>query len=148
MRRTDWSINFMITADGYSKDPGLLPEGIVITWGKDMIEEKGGPLAFIRYFNKVMSEEGCLWLQKCRNRPQYDDLTYVYIIILNRLAYRGFYGGYETGEVQINDVGGGSWSSRLTVSWPRIILGGPIERCPFKRTLRGFQGFRYCTKLF
>ena len=30
----------MITPEGYSKDPTLLPEGICITWGKDLIQEK------------------------------------------------------------------------------------------------------------
>lgn len=28
----------MITAEGYSKDQMIVPEGIVITWGKDMVD--------------------------------------------------------------------------------------------------------------
>ncbi len=138
----------MITADGYSKDPGLIPEGIVVTWGKDMIEQKGGLRSFIRYFNECMKYEGTYWLQKCKNKPAHDDLLYVYVIVANRLYCRCYYGGYEGGQTEIGSGDGRSWSSRSVISWPRIILAGPVEKAPFKRELKGFQGFRYCTKLF
>ena len=138
----------MITTDGYSKDPNIIPEGIVITWGKDMIQEKGGIRDFIRYFSLIMKEENSYWLQRCRNKPTYVDLLHVYIIVANRLYGRCFYGGYETGQTNISNGDGRSWSVSNVITWPRIVMGGPFEKCPFKRTLKGFQGFRYCTKLF
>lgn len=138
----------MITVDGYSKDSSIQPEGIVITWGKDMIDSKGGLLSFIRYFNKTMDGESSYWLQKCKNKPTYEDILHVYIIVNNRLYGRCFYGGYERGPTEINNGNGYSFSWRTIIEWPRVILAGPFERCHFKRTLRGFQGFRYCTKLF
>lgn len=138
----------MITAQGYSKDPSLMPEGIVITWGKDMIDLKGGLKNFLKYFDEVMQDEETHWLQKCKNSPKHD-IVHVYIIVANRLYARGFYGGYENGETLINTPAApNSFSRREKISWPRIVIAGPIEKCPFKRKLRGFQGFRYCTKLF
>ncbi len=138
----------MITENGYSKDPTIMPEGIVITWGKDMLDLKGGLRNFIRYFNEVMQDEDTMWLQKCKNAPQ-QDIIYVYIIVANRLYARGYYGGYQKGETEINVPGTAkSFSSREVIAWPRIIVAGPIEKCPFKRELKGFQGFRYCTKLW
>src|ERR1700733_6675693 len=99
----------MITAEGYSKNPSLIPEGIVITWGKDMIDLKGGLLSFIRYFNKTMSIEESLWLQKCKNAPKFDKINHVYIIVNNQLYGRCYYGGYETGPTEINNGNGYSF---------------------------------------
>lgn len=138
----------MITIDGYSKDPNIIPEGIVVTWGKDMIDLKGGLKIFLSYFNEVMKDEHTTWLQKCKNAPKHD-ILYVYIIVANRLYARGYYGGYQKGKAAINVPGAArSFSRREVIDWPRIVLAGPIEKCPVKRQLKGFQGFRYCTKLF
>ena len=137
----------MITTSGYSKDPSIVPEGIVITFGLDLIAEKGGLRSFTRHFLLTMENENSIWLQKCKNSPKYD-ILYIYIIVAGRLRYRCFYGGYETGLTNIHNSDARSWSRSTVIAWPRIILAGPLERCPFKRTLKGFQGFRYCTKLF
>lgn len=140
-----WLLN-MITESGYSKDTSIMPEGIVITWGKEMIQEKGGLKRFIRYFEVMMQQEGVTWLQKCKNKPRDEKhILYVYIIVANRLAYRCYYMGYETGPRKVNMD---SWSSSEVITWPRVVMAGPVEKCPFKRELKGFQGFRYCTKLF
>jgi len=137
----------MITAQGYSKDPSILPEGIAVTWGKDLIKEKGGLLAFIRYFEKEMNTEDGRWLQKCKNAPKYD-IIYVYVIVCNQVRYRLVYGGYEKGQTTIHNGDGVSWSSKEVITWPRIILAGPFVKAPFKIKRSGFQGFRYTTKLF
>jgi hypothetical protein len=120
----------MITTDGYSKDPGIRPEGIVITFAQSMIEQKGGMMRFMRQFLRWMEDEENQWMHWNARKPKYDDLLYVYIIINGKLRYRCYYGGYGT-RVQ-----------------PHLILAGPVERCPFDRPLTGFRGFRYCTKLF
>ncbi len=105
----------MITQDGFSKDPTIQPEGIVITWGKDMIALKGGLKKFLFYFNDVMKNEDTIWLQKCKNAPQ-QDILYVYIIVANRLYARGYFGGYEKGTAAINVPGAGtSFSSRENI---------------------------------
>src|SRR5437870_1813031 len=123
----------MIAAEGYSKEPTIMPESIVITWGSDMLWGKG-MRPFIRYFREIMIEENSLWMDWCKNPPQHD-IIYVYIIVLNRLKYRCYYAGHETGETKMwNDDG-----TYEIISKPRILMAGPFERCPFKRELRGFQ---------
>ncbi len=135
----------MITRTGYSKDPSIMPEGIAITWSRDLILEKGGLLTFIRYFEKIMSSEEGIWLQKCKNAPLHD-ILYVYIIISGQVRYRLYYAGHQAGPTTIFEPGK-SWAGKL-VSWPRIILGGPFVKAPEKIYKKGFQGFRYTTKLF
>lgn len=139
----------MVTKTGYSKDPNIIPEGIVITWSAQMIKEKFGLLGFIRYFEKVMGEDcgDTLWLQKCKNKPKYD-IIYVYIIVAGVLRYRLNYIGHSTGVVEVNNGDGISFSQRQTVNWSRIEMAGPFVKNPVKQKMRGFQGFRYCTKLF
>lgn len=134
----------MITIDGYSKDTSIMPEGIVVTWGKDLVIEKGGLLSFVRHFETVMKDEDTLWLQKCKNQPKHD-IAYVYIIVCGQVRYRLFYAGWEPGGATVIHE---SWSSSKVVSWPRIICAGPFTKAPFKIYKPGFQGFRYCTKLF
>lgn len=134
----------MITADGYSKDPTIMPEGIVVTFGQDMIKRHGSYRQFIRYFeDHMMADEDNMWLHKCKNKPQ-QDIIYVYVIVCNRLKYKLTYGGHYTDPIE----GGRADGTRDIFAWPRITLAGPLEKCPFKRILKGFQGFRYCTKLF
>lgn len=139
----------MITADGYSKDTSIIPQGIVVAWGKDLIEEKGGLLSFLRFFKQCMAEEDGIWMQKCKNKPTQDNrLLYVYIIVAGQIKYRCFYAGYASGETDAWNGDGYSWSSKNVITWPRVLLAGPVEIAPVKIYQKGFQGFRYCTKLF
>jgi len=121
---------------------GRLPIAIVVTWGKDMIKEKGGLLAFIRFFELNMNEDGDVWLQKSKNRPT-QDILHVYVIVCNQVRYKLFYGGYQQGETEAWNGDGISWSSSSVIRWPRIIMAGPFEKAPRKIHMRGFQGFRY-----
>lgn len=138
----------MITAAGYSKDLSIRPEGIVITFGKDLVNEKGGLQVFTDNFERIMRRSDSYLLQKCKNKPKFDTLLFVYIIVNNMLTYRGNYLGHASGKTTIADLTGGSWSSRQQIEWPRVLIGGPVIKCPFERQLKGFQGFRYCTELF
>lgn len=135
----------MITTVGYTKNPGIKPEGIVVTFGREMIAEKGGLLTFIRWFENIFQNEEDYWMHRCKNRPKYDDLLYVYVIICNRLYYRCMYGGYHgagaTGQLLPN-------GPAEEMPWPYIILVGPLVKAPEKIIRPGFQGFRYTTKLF
>lgn len=71
-------------------------------------------------------------------------IIYVYVIVLNRLYCRCCYGGYE----KKTTIGGTATGEEKIIDWPRLILAGPIVKPKFKRTLKGFQGFRYTTQLF
>jgi hypothetical protein len=134
----------MITIDGYSKDTGIQPEGIAVTFGREMIAEKGGLLTFVRWFEGVFAFEDDYWMHKCKNKPQHD-ILYVYVIVCNRVHYRCMYGGYHppggTGQLMPGGL-------CVDVNWPHIILAGPLVKSPTKIFRPGFQGFRYTTKLF
>lgn len=136
----------MITAQGYSKDTSIRPEGIVITFGSNMIEEKGGLLATLRWFELNLKGDEGQFYHRLKNRPTFEDFLYVYVIVANRLYCRCSYGGfYRTGVsayLRPDDL------ETSEFNYPHIILAGPIIKPGFKRTLRGFQGFRYATKLF
>lgn len=132
----------MITVDGYSKDPNIQPDGIAITWSLDMINACGGLKEFIRLFCQTMEEEDGIWYQKCKNAPT-QDINYVYIIFAGRVRYRTHYGGHETGNKIVYDANGPK-----SISWSRIICAGPLVVAPRRIERKGFQGFRYTTKLF
>lgn len=132
----------MITADGYSKDPSIIPEGIVVTFGREMMQNNGGQKEMMKYFLEVMEDENDYWMHKMLLWPKIE-VADVYIITLNRLWGKvkfGWFEKHQTYKYSPADTG--------TVSWPRMVIVGPFEKCPFKRGLKGFQGFRYCTKLF
>ncbi len=132
----------MITKDGYSKDPNIIPEGVVITFGREMINNNGGPKTFITYFLNAINSDNDYWMHKMTNRPTIE-FADVYIICFNRLWGKVKFGWYEN-----HATFGYSATDKKEIKWPRMAIVGPFEHCPFKRTLKGFQGFRYCTKLF
>lgn len=141
----------MITADGYSKDLNIIPEGIAVTLGIKMIEEKCGPgksglLIFLRWFEDCLKDENGTFFLKCKNRPSIE-VDYIYVIVANRLYCRCYSGGHTrkefTGYMRPSDP-----ETTQTTWRGGLYLAGPIEKPRFKRSLRGFQGFRYTTKLF
>lgn len=125
-----------------------MPEGIVITFGQKMIDEQGGLKTFIVAFQKIMSlyEEGHFWMHTLSNQPTIE-IDHIYIIVANRLYGRVYCGGFRKNEDQ-DVVAYGATGKQKLLDKPFVILSGPFEKCPFKRTLKGFQGFRYSTKLF
>lgn len=152
----------MITSRGYSKDPGLMPEGIAITFGQDMMSEQGGIKNFLTVFQETMAnyEEGGYWMHKCSNLPKIE-VDHIYIIVCNRLYGKVYCGGYRyynpyagiSDEMDEDLSNKGTFAltasgKRVRVDYNHIILAGPFERAPEKRILKGFQGFRYTTTLF
>ncbi len=132
----------MITAGLYSKDPNIMPEGIVITFGHEMMQNNGGQKEMMKYFLKTMEGENDYWMHKMKLWPKIE-ITDVYIITLNRLWGRVKFGWFDKSATFCYIP-----TDAKEIAWPRMVLVGPFERCPFKRELKGFQGFRYCTKLF
>lgn len=137
----------MITSIGYSKDPNIIPEGIAVTFGKEMIKEQGGLKHFLKSFLMWMDgyEEGDYWMHKCSNLPKME-VDHIYLIVANRLWGRVYCGGFKKNEAP--RTGYDATGKEKVIDWNYIVLSGPFERCPFKRKLKGFQGFRYTTKLF
>lgn len=135
----------MITQKGYSKDSTIMPEGIVVTFGKEMMEEQGGAKRFLSNFLEQMDYDGAYWMHKCSNLPKVD-VDHIYISVLGRLWGRVYCGGYKKDPKGV--IGFTADEQPKTIDWNFIILAGPFERAPLRRELKGFQGFRYCTKLF
>lgn len=132
----------MITATGYSKDKSIQPTGVVITFGQEMMQNNGGQMSVMKYFLKCINQEDGYWMQKMLLKPTFE-ISEVYIITLNRLWGKVNFGWYEEKAVfKYSPADPG------VVEWPRMVLTGPFKKCPIKRELRGFNGFRYCTKLF
>lgn len=138
----------MITRTGYSKNPNILPEGVVVTFGQQMIKEQGGLKCFLKAFQNTMAqhEQGCYWMHTCSNFPKYET-DHIYIIVANRLYGRAYCGGYHRNQ-NADVIAYGATGKQKLMEKPFVILSGPFEKCPYKRILRGFQGFRYCEKLF
>lgn len=113
------------------------PIAIAITWSKEMIQHCGGPFKFYRHFLQETFEDGTMWLQKCKHAPKHD-ILHVYVIIGGHVRFKLYYAGHESGEVTVTDGNG-----EKQVSWPRIVMAGPVEKAPYKIPMRGFQGFRY-----
>lgn len=128
----------MITAEGYSKNPNIIPEGVVITFGKEMMQNNGGQKEMMKYFLEVISNEEQYWMHKMMKFPKIE-VADVYIVTLNRLWGRVKLGWFEKET---------TFGYSKVIQSTRMALVGPFEKCPFKRTLKGFQGFRYSTKLF
>lgn len=122
-----------------------MPEGIVVTFGKEMMLEHGGYRTFIRGWLDTMEKDDWTWKHFVRNVPT-KDVVHVYIIILNRLAYRCNFVGYEAARPNIPRYKANGEPQQLVK--PGILMCGPAIKCPFKRELKGFHGFRYSTKLF
>lgn len=135
----------MITANGYTKDKSIQPEGIVVTFGKEMIEQQGGLKCFLKSFENTMKDpdEDRYWMHKCKNKPVHD-VTYIYIIVHGRIYYRCQFGGH----FHFDTIGYSADGKQKVIDWPGIVITGPMIKAPIKIKRKGFQGFRYCTKLF
>jgi len=140
----------MITANGYSKE-NVPPEGIVITFGQEMMKEQGGVKHFLENFLETMANhqdgEGDYWMHKCKNLPKVE-VDHIYISCCGRLYGRVFCGGYVKPDKDNPQIGYTADGREQEIKWNYIRLFGPLERCPFKRKLSGFQGFRYAEKLW
>ena len=121
------------------------PEGIIVTIGEKMWGENGYR-HWLRNFLEAMkkSEFDSDWFYWLRqgNVPTHE-VQYVYLCIGGKIRYRAFFAagmGERTMQFENHDhpIHGKAW----------ILITGPVMRAPFKIERKGFQGFRYCNKLF
>lgn len=137
----------MITRNGYSKDPGIMPEGIALTLPVAFFQDRGMSYAqFEKMFLEYMQQDDAIWNFRLTNLPLHDVL-YVYLIFDGFLQYRGNLVQYERNVAKdFYDAPDGIVRSFPPCNW--VLFTGPIVKCPDDRPMRGFQGFRYTTKLF
>ncbi len=137
----------MITAQGYSKDPMIQPDGIVLTLPVMFFEDRGMTMEkFKPYFERLMSNEDTTWNFKLTNLPK-QEIIYVYMIFGGFLQYRLNFVEYQKNVSKtFKDSTDGETRHFPNQNW--VILAGPAITPPHIWPLKGFQGFRYCTKLF
>ena len=133
----------MITKEGYSKNKSLVPEGIAITWTKEIAEKQYGSIENLkREFIAACNNPVEFWMQECRIKPKYD-IAYVYIIYQNHVIYECHYVGWAAkGELIEN------WEYTGEMPWAGILIAGPVIEAPVTLYRPGFRGYRYTTKLF
>jgi hypothetical protein len=137
----------MITATGYSKDPSIMPDGIVLTMPVAFFEDrKTDTVKFTKLFERYMREEDALWNYRLTNLPKLD-VIYVYLIWDKKVQFRVNLVCYERNKTKsFHDAPDKKVRHFPNANW--VILAGPAVRPPKDIPMKGFQGFRYCTKLF
>lgn len=160
----------MITSAGYRKDSSLIPEGIVITFPVQFLLDiapqlnscqtkiKSNGSYRIRYntlkyqtlagyrkcitqIEEVRKKEDSMWWWHSIGTKARIDVLNAYIVILGRIRYKAVIVGWEPGgEKQFSD------NRKLTAKhWLQLAY---FESAPIAIEQKGFQGLRYCTKLF
>lgn len=137
----------MITTKGYSKDPNIQPEGIAITMPVAFFQDRNMSYAdFCKEFEQALASEDGYWNFICKNLPT-QDVLYVYIIFDKHIQYRCNLVCYERNKTkEFADAPDGLVRRFENKNW--ILLSGPVVIAPDAIPQKGFQGFRYTTKIF
>lgn len=137
----------MITPTGYSKDPSIKPEGIVLTLPVAFFEDrKAGIEQFKKMFVRYMERDDALWNFRLTNLPKHE-VGWVYLNFDKQIQFRTNFVQYERNvSKSFKDAPDGKIRDFPNANW--VIMCGPAVAPPDRYELPGFQGFRYCTKLF
>jgi hypothetical protein len=137
----------MITAKGYSKDPTMMPDGIALTLPVQFFQERGTSTEqFKKMFERYMAKDDALWNFRLTNLPK-QDVIYVYLIFDGQIQFRLNLVQYERNvSKSFKDAPDKKVRSFPNANW--VILCGPAVKPPHEWPQKGFQGFRYTTKLF
>jgi hypothetical protein len=137
----------VITAQGYSKDTSIIPEGIMLTLPIAFFEDRGMTIdEFKEYFEQFMSDEESYWNFKLKNLPLHD-VVYVYLVFDKHVQYRVNFMQYERNRSKsFEDAIDGK--IREFPNQNLVLFTGPVVKPPHEWPQKGFQGFRYTTTLF
>lgn len=137
----------MITSKGYSKDPSLQADAIVLTLPKMFFEDRKTSIDdFKKHFERYMKREDAIWNFRLTNLPT-QDILHVYLCFDGFLQYKCNFVQYERNVSKtFHDTKDKKPRSFPAANW--VLLTGPVEKPPYEWPLKGFQGFRYATTLF
>lgn len=137
----------MITSNGYSKDPSIMPEGIMLTLPVAFFDDRGTEIGpFIKMFERYMSREESLWNFRLTNLPKHD-IAWVYMVFDKKVQFRLNFVQYERNiSKTFHDAPDGKVRTFPNCNW--VIMCGPAIKPPHEWPQKGFQGFRYTTQLF
>jgi hypothetical protein len=137
----------MITPKGYSKDPNLRPDAIVLTLPVVFFEDRKMTTAQFRpLFERYMAREDAIWHFLLTNLPL-QDVLYVYLVFDKHIQYRANFVQYERSKAKVfADAPDGMVRTFAKTNW--VLFTGPLVLPAEPWPQRGFQGFRYATILF
>lgn len=128
------------------------PEGIIITVSAKMWGHHGYKVWLSNFLDCMKKSEDLderyVYHFRQGNQPKAgESLRYVYLCIGGRIRWRAFFAGsYGPKTLELMKTDGSGTKFIDGKAW--IMVAGPVERAPFKIEKKGFQGFRYCSKLF
>jgi hypothetical protein len=123
-------------------EPVSQPDGIIITISKSLIKQRGYRV-WLQDFMAAMEgvDQGSTYWLRLGNVPT-KDVLYVYLCIGNRIRFRAtFVSSSGPRFIEFDDgrkMAGNAW----------VCMCGPVVKAPGMFPRKGFQGFRYCEKLF
>lgn len=137
----------MITPNGYSKDPYIIPDGIMLTLPTMFFEDRKMTIEqFKEVFERQMSMDDSYWNFKLTNLPLHD-VAYVYLVFDKQVQYRCNLMCYERNKTKsFKDSPDQVVRNFPNQNW--VLFTGPVIKPPYEWPQKGFQGFRYTTKLF
>lgn len=138
----------MIVPGGYSKDPNIRPEAIVLTLPVAFFQDRGaGVQEFKKMFVRYMAREDALWNFRLTNLPTIDDIAWVYLIFDKHIQFQCNFVQYERNvSKEFKDSPDRKARYFPNANW--VIMTGPAIAPPEPIERKGFQGFRYAVKLF
>lgn len=138
----------MIIGPGtYSKDPNIIPDGIALTLPVIFFEDRNMTTKqFKKVFERHMAGVTAYWNFKLKNLPTID-VAYVYLIFDKHIQYRCNLMQYERNKSKaFKDSNDKKVREFFNCNW--VLFAGPVVKPPHEWPQKGFQGFRYTTKLF
>lgn len=133
----------------YSKDPNIQPEGIALTLPVQFFTDRAMTTKqFKPMFERYMQRDDAIWNFRLTNLPT-QDIAWVFLIFDKRFQYRCNFIDYERGKAKTFwDTPDHKPRHFAPTNWVRFT--GPAIIAPGEEDWqqRGFQGFRYTTKLF
>lgn len=143
----------MITPTGYSKDPNLIPEGIVVTLPVQFFDNRNAGIeAFKKMFVRYMAKEDALWHFRLTNLPTTNNIGWVYLIFDKKIQFQCNFVEYERNvSKKFKDAPDNTIRFFAKANW--VIMTGPAIPPPSgshwaENPKRGFQGFQYSLKLW
>ncbi len=124
-----------------------MPEGIMLTLPVAFFEDrKMNYDQFKKLFERYMVKDDAIWNFRLTNLPLHD-IAFVYLVFDKKVQYRCNFVQYERNTAKaFYDSPDGVVREFQPCNW--VLFTGPPVKPPHEWLQKGFQGFRYTTKLF
>lgn len=115
------------------------PEAIIVTISQTYIKERGYKNWIQDFLNAMINDGWTYWLRLAQ-KPKFENLLYVYLLLNGRIRFRCNLVGFYPGSTETFQDG------RIITAKNWCVITGPLVRGNIPR--KGFQGFRYSETLF